>query len=123
MPADIGAKARATRRRERLLARLPDLCRILRGSLVAFYRRCGRANCRCSRPGEPGHGPAYRLTVSGTRRKIAQVYVPVRETRRVRQWLRNFHTARRILEEICRVNRELLHAGILFEDEGDARKR
>jgi hypothetical protein len=26
------------------------------------FRRCGKPNCRCARPGDPGHGPQYNLT-------------------------------------------------------------
>lgn len=29
------------------------------GCVIAQYRRCGKPRCRCSRPGEPPHGPYF----------------------------------------------------------------
>ncbi len=38
-----------------------------RGTINATYRRCGKPNCRCADPTDPGHGPRYLLsrTVNG----------------------------------------------------------
>ena len=69
--------ARAIRTRDRLLAQLPDLRKVLRGSLVTRYRRCGKATCCCSQEGHPGHGPAYYLMVTvapGNTLQIVIVY-------------------------------------------------
>jgi hypothetical protein len=105
------------RRRERLLRRLPDLQKILRGSLVERYRRCGRANCHCARRGDPGHGPAYYLVVTIGPGRTAQVYVPPAQKQQVQRWLENFRTARQTLEEISTINRGLLKEGKLFADD------
>jgi len=107
----------ARRRRERLLRQLPDLREILRGSLVERYRRCGRANCRCARPGERGHGPAYYLMVTVASGKTVQVYVPKEHKEQVAQWVENFQRARQALEEMSTLNRQLLKEGKLFTDE------
>ncbi len=32
------------------------------GSITNTSGRCGKSNCRCHRPGQPGHGPHARLT-------------------------------------------------------------
>lgn len=32
------------------------------GSITSTTGRCGKPNCRCHRPKEPGHGPNLRLT-------------------------------------------------------------
>lgn len=32
------------------------------GSISATSGRCGKPNCRCHRPNQPGHGPTDRLT-------------------------------------------------------------
>ncbi len=100
--------------RERLLARLPDLRLLLRGSLVSRYRRCGRASCHCAAEGDPGHGPAYYLMVSVAPGKTLQVYVPGDQKAAVESWIQNFHAARETLERISTLNRELLRRGVLF---------
>ena len=100
--------------RERLLAQLPDLRQVLRGSLVTRYRRCGRASCHCAAKGERGHGPAYYLMVSVAPGKTLQVYVPGDQKAAVESWIQNFQTARETLERISTLNRELLRRGVLF---------
>jgi len=45
--------------RARLYAELAGVGDFRRGTLSAVFRRCGKANCRCSRPGERAHGPQW----------------------------------------------------------------
>jgi hypothetical protein len=48
--------------RARLYAELSGVGDFRRGTLSAVFRKCGKPNCRCARPGERGHGPQYNLT-------------------------------------------------------------
>jgi hypothetical protein len=50
------------RRRTELLEQISQLGNFRAGCVTALVRRCGKAGCRCSRPGDPGHGPNLRLT-------------------------------------------------------------
>jgi hypothetical protein len=45
--------------RARLYAELGGVGDFRRGTLRAVFRRCGKPNCRCARPGERGHGPQW----------------------------------------------------------------
>ena len=38
-----------------------------RGTISVNYRKCGKKNCICSKPGHPGHGPQYlwNTTIKG----------------------------------------------------------
>ena len=36
-----------------------------RGSVSENYRKCGKPNCACARPGHPGHGPRLLWTRTG----------------------------------------------------------
>jgi len=54
------------------------------------------------------HGPSYYLTVSYAKGRTRQIYVskdlqPVAE-----QWVRNYHQALTVLEEISGINLELI---------------
>ena len=102
------------RTRRRLLARLPDLREVLRGSLVTRYRRCGRPSCHCAAARDPGHGPAYYLMVTTAPGTTVQVYVPKELKPEVEAWIDNFRRARQTLEAISAINRELLKQGRLF---------
>jgi len=45
--------------RARLYAELAGVGDFRRGTLSAVFRKCGKPNCRCARPGERGHGPQW----------------------------------------------------------------
>ena len=45
--------------RARLYAELSGVGDFRRGTLSPVFRRCGKPNCRCARPGERGHGPQW----------------------------------------------------------------
>jgi len=48
--------------RARLYGELSGVGDFRRGTLSAVFRRCGKPNCRCARPGDRGHGPQWNLT-------------------------------------------------------------
>ena len=48
--------------RARLYADLSGVGDFRRGTLSAVFRKCGKPNCHCARPGDPGHGPQFNLT-------------------------------------------------------------
>ena len=109
------SSSRAERSRQRLIAQLPDLRRVLRGSLVTRYRRCGRANCHCAREHDPGHGPTYYLMVTVGPGQTVQIYVPKEHRKDVERWIGNFRRAREVLEKISDLSRKFLKQGKLFE--------
>jgi hypothetical protein len=80
--------------------------RLLRGSLIERYIRCGKPGCKCA--DTPGHGPKYYLSVSYPGRRPEQEYVPLRYHHQVEDLLTNYQTVKQILEEISSINRELL---------------
>lgn len=94
------------RKRKRLLARLPPLEAMLRGSLIERYKPCGKPGCRCARG--PGHGPKYYLSVSRTGQRPEMDYVPQASHDEVARYLENYRRVQQILDEICTINRELL---------------
>src|SRR5213594_1232900 len=94
------------RRRQALVRQLPPLKAILRGSLIERYKRCGKPGCKCA--DGPGHGPKYYLSVTPAEGRPEMDYVPLAHHQEVTQFLENFRLTRRILEQICEINRELL---------------
>lgn len=47
--------------RVRLAESLAGLSDFTPASLHQEWRRCGKASCRCAKPGDPGHGPRHTL--------------------------------------------------------------
>jgi hypothetical protein len=50
------------RRRAELFGLMSQVGDFRRGALNAVWRRCGKPNCACARPGHRGHGPQWNLT-------------------------------------------------------------
>jgi hypothetical protein len=94
------------KRRRALVAQLPPLRSILRGSLIERYKRCGKPGCKCA--DGPGHGPKYYLSVSFPGLRPKMDYVPQEAFKQVSELLANYQRTREILEEISEINRELL---------------
>jgi hypothetical protein len=93
-------------RRRTLVGQLSRLGPVLRASLIERFTQCGKAGCKCMR-GEK-HGPAYYLTVSYAKGKTRQVYVPKALQPLAATWVRNYHQAMTVLEEISSINLELI---------------
>ncbi len=92
-------------RRRRLLAKLPPLDEVLRGSLVERSVRCGKASCRCAR-GEL-HTAVY-LSVTHRGGRTEQICVPRELVRSVRNGIAVYWKWGEILEQVSALNRDLL---------------
>jgi hypothetical protein len=70
--------------RDRLYAQLSQVGDFRRGSVSENWRKCGKPNCACARPGHPGHGPRFLWTRSAGRRKTAGRQLAAAEVEKVR---------------------------------------
>jgi hypothetical protein len=92
------------------------------GCLVERYRKCGKPNCRCAQPDEPGHGPSWSLTrdVKGktTTKIIPKEFVP-----RTREQIEEYQRLRHLTSDLVEVNEKICEARIgSGEVEGDLKK-
>ena len=95
------------RRRRRSLARtLQDFEATLQGTLVTQGRRCGKAGCRCTQ-GEL-HGPYVYVALARARGGSRLLYVPEDLRKVVRQKIAITEHLAAALEEISKINLELL---------------
>jgi hypothetical protein len=95
------------RKRDRLLARLPQATEILRGSLLERTIRHREGCPKCDR-GE-GH-LAWILAVGYPGRRIRQISLRREQAPQVRRWLANYRKLKDALEEICELNQQLLRS-------------
>ena len=100
------SSAALRKRRAKLLRDLPPLARVLRGSLLEKYKRCGRPGCHCAN--DRGQGPKRYLSISTTSQRPQIDYVPNDAFSKVNKYLDNYRNVRDALNEICAINTELL---------------
>jgi hypothetical protein len=94
-----------------MLDRIASVPQFRRGSLQVGYRKCGKANCRCARPGEHGHGPRglWTRTAKGAGGSRGQ-YIPVEQVDQVRAELDNYAQFAALIEDYVEVNEALCTA-------------
>lgn len=80
--------------------------KILRGSLIESYKKCGKPGCKCATG--TGHGPKHSMTVNFPRRKPENDYIPLEYVAQVKEYVSNYHRFKEITEQICMINREIL---------------
>lgn len=99
--------------RQDLLARRDQLCHALAtigdlrpGSLKPRYRKCGKPNCHCARPEDPGHGPKWVLSrlVKGRMRTWA---IPDQAVQRTQRQVEQCRRLRRLTRELIEVSGRL----------------
>jgi hypothetical protein len=92
---------------DRLLARLPSLAEILRGSLLhrTTFHSKGCAKCASGR----GH-PQWVLNVNYPGGKNRQISLRRDQLPQVRRWLKNYRQSKKVLEAICELNQLSLRA-------------
>lgn len=99
--------------RSLVLDRIAAVPQFRRGSLQVGYRKCGRATCRCARPGEQGHGPRglWTRTAKGPGGSRGQ-YIPVDQIDQVRAELGNYAQFAALIEDYVEINEALCTARV-----------
>jgi hypothetical protein len=95
------------RKRDRLLAQLPEARDILRGSLLDRTIRHSKGCKHCESGG--GH-PVSVLAVGYPGGRMHQISLRKEQAAHVRQCLENYYSLKVALEEICELNQQLLRA-------------
>ena len=96
------------RKRDSLLAQLPDARNILRGSLLDRTIRHSTGRCkRCDSGG--GHAVSV-LAIGYPGGRMHQISLRKEQAAHVKQGLENYYALKAALEEICELNQQLLRA-------------
>ena len=92
------------------------LTRILRlgdfrsGSITAIKGRCGKPNCHCHQPGQPGHGPNFRLTRKVNGRTVSESFSSAAELRKAQREVEAFHRFRQLSQDLLEINKRICRA-------------
>lgn len=110
------------RERRRLARDLPPIEEVLRASLFERSVRCGKANCHCADPDDPGHPTTYvSLALPGG--KSSQVSLPRRLVPVAEAWIGNYRRWLGAVEEISALNHELLRRRWVEPPSGERGRR
>ena len=92
-------------RRRRILAKLPPLEEVLRGSVLVRSLRCGKPSCHCAE-GE-GH-PATYLSVTLAGGRTEQISLPAALIPVAERGVAHYHAWWAAIEQLSAINRDLI---------------
>ena len=101
--------------RSAILSRIVDLGDFRSGSITAISGRCGKPECHCHQPNQPGHGPNFRLTRKVNRKSVSETFGSPAELRKAQREVEAFHRFRELSRELLEVNENICRARP-FED-------
>jgi len=96
--------------RSDILAQILQLGDFRSGSITAIRGRCGKPNCRCHRPGQPGHGPNFRLTRKVDGRTVSESFSSAAELRKAQREVEAFHRFRKLSQDLLEINERICRA-------------
>ena len=77
------------------------------GSILATMGRCNKPNCHCAQPGDPGHGPNFRLTAKVNGKTVAETLSSPATLRKAQQEVEGFRRFQRLSAELIAVNEKI----------------
>ena len=107
MPDSLSA---LEQQRSDILAQILQLGDFRSGSITAIRGRCGKPNCRCHRPGQPGHGPNFRLTRKVDGRTVSESFSSAAELRKAQREVEAFHRFRKLSQDLLEINERICRA-------------
>ena len=97
-------------KRSGILAQIQRLGDFRSGSITSFQGRCGKPNCHCHQPNQPGHGPNFRLTRKVNGKTVSESFSSAAELRKAQREVEAFHRFRQLSQELLEVNEKICRA-------------
>jgi hypothetical protein len=97
-------------RRSTILSQILELGDFRSGSITAISGRCGKPNCRCHQPDQPGHGPNFRLTRKVEGKTITETFSSSAELQKAQHEVEAFHRFRQLSQQLLEVNEKICRA-------------
>lgn len=102
--------AELEQQRSSILRKILGLGDFRSGSITAIQGRCGKSNCHCHQPNQPGHGPNFRLTRKVKGKTISETFSSPAELRKAQREVEAFHRFRQLSQQLLEVNEEICRA-------------
>ena len=107
MPDSLAA---LEQQRSSILTQILELGDFRSGSITAINGRCGKPNCHCHRPNQPGHGPNFRLTRKINGKSVSESFSSAAELRKAQREVEAFHRFRQLSQALLEVNEKICRA-------------
>jgi hypothetical protein len=94
-------------RRDQLKFQRSQIGEMRPGSLVARFRKCGKASCHCAKKGAQGHGPSYSLTHPVAGKTVTRIIPAGPAVEQTRHQLEEYHRFRELVQQLVAVSEQI----------------
>jgi hypothetical protein len=94
-------------KRNTLYKKMMSLGDFRRGTISVNYRKCGKQNCKCAKPGHPGHGPQYLWNTTIKGKSYAKNLKIGPELQKYKDEIDNYRKFMEFYREIILVNEKI----------------
>jgi hypothetical protein len=94
-------------RRTGLPSQVAQLGDMRAGSITGTGGRCGTPNCHCHRPGDPGHGPFYRLTRKVDGKTVTETFTSPAALAKAQREVAEYHRFRQLGGQLLEINEQI----------------
>jgi uncharacterized protein DUF6788 len=115
--------ARLEQQRAALLNDIATLGDFRSGSITSIQGRCGKPTCHCHQPGQPGHGPNFRLTRKVDGKTITETFPSAAELRKAQREVQAFHRFRELSQKLLDVNERICQTRPVGQDDRTAQEK
>jgi hypothetical protein len=99
--------AELEQRREAIAQQIAQLGDLRPGSVSSTSGRCGKPDCHCHRPGQPGHGPNFRLTYKLKGKSISESLPTPSAIHKAHREVTEFRKFQQLSREFVQTNTEI----------------
>jgi len=110
-------------RRANVQAQIAQLGDMRSGSITGTGGRCGYANCRCHRAGDPGHGPYYRLTRKVDGKTVTETFFSPASLAKAQREVAEHHRFRELSGQLLEVNERICELRPVEEEAPSAQEK
>ena len=103
--------------RSEVLRQMSHLGDLRPGSIVGVMGRCSKPNCHCARPGDPGHGPNFRLTRKVKGKTEAETLSSPAALHKAQREVAEFRKFRELGAKLLEVNEAICQRRPVVEEE------
>ena len=107
MPESLAA---LEQQRSSILTQILELGDFRIGSITTINGRCGKPNCHCHQPNQPGHGPNFRLTRKINGKTVSESFSSAAELHKAQREVEAFHRFRQLSQELLEMNEKICRA-------------
>jgi hypothetical protein len=105
--------------RAKLLEQFLSLGDLRPGSITASVRRCGKPNCHCAKPNDPGHEPQFRLSRKVKGRTVNESFATPGALRKAQREIAEFQRWQQLGQQLVTINQKICALRPAEEERGD----